>query len=96
MHACPYSLYMQVRYLDSSRDVQMQFISKRTHSLERPHVLHVANPPSVYRQKKQTITIRDGDAGFISHAIMFIFITCIDIVELNKHESYNLPKFLLL
>lgn len=36
----------------------MQFISKRTYSLKRPHVLHVANPPDVHRQEKlQSITI---------------------------------------
>lgn len=40
-------------YLDSSRDVQMQLVSKRTNRLKRSHVLHVANPPGMHRQEKK-------------------------------------------
>lgn len=39
-------------YLNSSSDVEMQVISKRTHSLKGMHVLHVPNPPDSHRQKK--------------------------------------------
>ena len=66
----------------------MQFISKRTYSLKRPHVLHVANPPGIHRQEGALQANNQGhvDAAFTSY-------TNILLLELNKDtNSYNIAK----
>lgn len=52
-----------ILYLNGGGDVQMQLVPERTHRLEGPHVLHVADAPN-------------GGAGWEQHSINALKRTC--------------------